>query len=187
MNARISNEFDLNRNVSIDRLIAEHRLIHVKDRIARTVMGQHEDGLPGRHHLTNLRLSRGDRSSVAGAKFSLRQGVMRRPELSFCGSERALRGAECLLRAIILRLRCRFARKQKRLPGQIGGLIAKLCLSRANIGFRCIDRGSLLLRVELRENLTSRDVVAHLHQPFRNPAVGAEAEIRLHLRANLTS
>ena len=45
MDARISDEFDLNRNVSIDGLVAEHRFIHVKDRIARTVMGQHEDAL----------------------------------------------------------------------------------------------------------------------------------------------
>ena len=33
-------------------------------------MGQHEDALPGRHHLADFRVSRGDRSSVAGAKLS---------------------------------------------------------------------------------------------------------------------
>src|SRR5271166_3944649 len=120
MDARISDEFDLNRNVSIDGLLTEHRFIHVKDGIARAVMGQNEDALPGRYHLTDLRVSRGDRSSVAGAKFSLRQGIMRCPKPSFCGLERALCGAERLLRTIILRWRIHFGVKQTFLSGQIG-------------------------------------------------------------------
>ena len=187
LDTRITNKFDLNRNVSIDGLVAEHRFIHVKDRIAWTVMGQNKDALPSRHHLTNLRVSRGDRPSVAGAKFCLRQGVTRRSKLSFCGIERALRGAEGLLRAIILRSRIRLARKQEFLPLQVGGLVAKFCLSSTNVGFRCIDSGLLLVRIELREDLAGKDVIANIHQPFGDPAIGAETEIRLHLRAYLTS
>ena len=72
MDARITNQFDQDRNVSIGGLIAEHRLAHIKDRIARTVMSQHEDGLRPLHHLTDLRVSGRDRSGLIGPKFCLR-------------------------------------------------------------------------------------------------------------------
>ena len=43
------------------------------------------------------------------------------------------------------------------------------------------------MRIELREDLAGRDMVANIHQPFRNPTVDAESEIRLNLRAYLSS
>src|ERR1700750_423036 len=105
--------------------------------------------------------------------------------MSFGGLERALRGVERFLRAVVLRLRTRFARQQKFLPFQIRGLIAQLCLRRANVGFPCLDRGLLLARVELCEDLADKHMVAHLDQSFRNLTAESESEIRFNLRPYL--
>ncbi|EAZ60706.1 hypothetical protein PA2G_04072 [Pseudomonas aeruginosa 2192] len=161
-------------------IVAEQRLVDVEHRVALAVAGQGEDRHGGLHHLADLGLAGGDDPGVGGTQLGIGKQVAGVGQLRLGGLQRTLRAAHRGQRLVVLALAGVALGQQRLLPlvVEVGELRLRLLRGDRRLGV--LHVAALVLRVEPRQHLASRDVVADIDQALDDLAADTERLVGLY-------
>ena len=154
----------------IGELVGEDRLVDVEHRVARSVLGDREDGLRRLHDLPRLGIAGRDDAGNAGPQHGVGKMVAGSAELGPCRVKRGLGRAVGFLGLIVLPLGREALGEQRLLAFVGGGRLAEHGLGGPDGGLGGGHRRLLLLRVESGQHLVGRHVVADIDQALDDPA-----------------